>query len=534
MRVFPRITLPWATASGIALITLIPLAVIAASVLHPDPVIWRHLRDFVLSELLVNTLWLVFGVGLGVLLVGVSSAWLTAAYEFPGRRLFEWALLLPLALPAYISAFVWLGLFDVTGSVSLWLREIGVVLPMIRSRGGIILLLSLSLYPYVFLTARAAFLGQGARLLEAAQSLGLSRRQAFWRVALPMAYPGIVAGLILALMETLAEFGAVSIFNYNTFTAAIYKAWFGLFSLTMASQLASMLVFFVLLALLIEGQMRARRHYAAAARAGEKPLRWHLRGGMAFAASSWCAALLFISFLLPVAQIGWWAWDMGSTDLDSRYWGFALHSLWLGGLGAVCVVSLAMALGYAQRLQPGGGMRLMTRLATLGYAMPGAVLAVGLFIPQAWLDNQMIAAGIVQAPVLQGTLIVMLLAYAARFTAVAFNPIEAGLVRISPRIDEAAQLFGVTGLARLRRVHLPMLSVSVLTAAALVFVDILKELPITLMTRPFGWDTLAVRVFEMTSEGEWERAALPALAIIVVGLLPVWLLTKGQDHALAC
>ncbi len=526
--------LPWAGVSGIALITLIPLAVIAASVLHPDPVIWQHLREFVLPELLVNTVWLLLGVGLGVLLLGVSTAWLTAACEFPGRRLFEWALLLPLAVPAYISAFVWLGLFDVTGSVALWLRELGIVLPSIRSRGGIILLLSLSLYPYVFLTARAAFLGQGARLLEAAQSLGLSRGQAFWRVALPLARPGIVAGLILALMETLAEFGAVSIFNYNTFTTAIYKAWFGLFSLTTASQLASLLVFFVLLALLVEGQIRARRHYAAAARAGDKPLRWRLHGGTALAASLWCALVLFFAFLLPIGQIVGWAWGVGSADLDSRYWGFAAHSLWLGGLGTGCVLLLAMALGYAQRMNPSAGMRLMTRLATLGYAMPGAVLAVGMFIPLAWLDNQWIDAGLTQAPVLQGSLIVMLLAYAARFMAVGFNPIEAGLTRISPRIDEAAALHGVTGLARLRRVHLPMLQVSVLTAAALVFVDILKELPITLMTRPFGWDTLAVRVFEMTSEGEWERAALPALAIVVVGLLPVWLLTKGQDHAIAC
>ncbi len=526
--------LSWAVVFGIALITWIPLLVIAASVLHPDPVIWRHLLDFVLPELLANTVWLVFGVGIGVLLLGVSTAWLTAACEFPGRRVFEWALLLPLALPAYISAFVWLGLFDVTGSVALWLRESGIVLPSIRSRGGIILLLSLSLYPYVFLTARAAFLGQGARLFEVAQSMGLSHSQIFWRVALPLARPGIVAGLTLALMETLAEFGAVSVFNYNTFTTAIYKAWFGLFSLTTASQLASMLVFFVLAALLIEGQMRARRHYAAATRAGERPFRLRLQGSTAIAASVVCAIVLFFAFLLPIAQIAWWAWSVGSMDLDMRYWGFATHSLLLSGFGTVCVVTLALLLGYTQRLLPGARMRAMTRISTLGYAMPGAVLAVGLFIPLAWLDNQMIATGFIQAPLLQGSLIVMLLAYAARFMAVAFNPIEAGLTRISQNIDEAAQLHGVVGMNRLWRVHLPMLRVSVLTAAALTCVDILKELPITLMTRPFGWDTLAVRVFEMTSEGEWERAALPALVIVLLGLLPVWLLTKGQDHALAC
>jgi iron(III) transport system permease protein len=524
---------PWLTALAIALITAVPVLVVAASLLHPDQAIWDHLWQHVLPELLVNTLWLVLGVGLGVTLLGVSLAWITAACDYPGRRFFAWALLLPLALPAYVTAFVWLGLFDFTGSLPTWLREEwGLLwLPPIRSRGGVILVMTLALYPYVYLTARTAFQGQGRRLLEAAQSLGLSRFQAFWRVALPMARPGIVAGLLLAVMETLADFGTVAVFNYNTFTTAIYKAWFSLFSLPAASQLASILIFFVFVAALLEQQLRARRSYAAGVKAAGSLVRIRLQGGWAALATTWSALVFGLAFLLPLLQILAWASRAFEQDFDARYLEFAWHSLLLAGLGAALVVGLALLLGYAQRLRPSGAMAVTARLATIGYAVPGAVLAVGIFIPVAWLDNRLIDAFGLDGQVLGGTLLVMLLAYCARFLAVGHGPVEAGLGRISRSIDEAARSLGVVGGRRLRRVHLPMLRASLLTAAALVFVDIMKELPITLMTRPFGWDTLAVRVFEMTSEGEWERAALPAAAIALVGLLPVLFLIRNTEHA---
>ena len=524
---------PWLAVLPIALITAIPVLVVLSSLADPNQEIWEHLWQFVLPELLVNTLWLVLGVGLGVTLLGVSLAWLTAACDFPGRRFFSWALLLPLALPAYVTAFVWLGLFDFTGPLPTWLREeYGLVkLPPIRSRGGVILVMTLALYPYVYLTARAAFQGQGRRLLEAAQSLGLNRFQAFWRVALPMARPGIMAGLLLAIMETLADFGTVSVFNYNTFTTAIYKAWFSLFSLPAASQLASILIFFVFVVALLEYQLRANRSYAASTRSAAAPTRIRLAGWHGALASAWSALVFGLAFALPVWQILDWASGIFATDLDARYLEFAWHSLLLSGLGAALVGALALILGYAQRLHPTGAMRITARLATLGYALPGAVLAVGIFIPVAWLDNQLIDWLHLDGQILGGTLAVMLLAYCARFLAVSFGPVESGLGRISRSVDEAAQSLGVVGARRLWSIHIPMLRVSILTAAALTFVDIMKELPITLMTRPFGWDTLAVRVFEMTSEGEWERAALPAAAIALVGLLPVFFLIRNTEHA---
>ena len=527
---------PWTVALLLTLLTLIPIAVVASAMLDPDQEIWAHLWQHVLPELLLNTLWLALGVGLGVTLLGTGLAWLTAACEFPGRKFFSWALLLPLALPAYVTAFVWIGLLDFTGSLPTWLRETWEIvwLPPIRSRGGVILVMVLALYPYVYLTARTAFQGQGRRLLEAAQSLGVSRRRAFFKIALPIARPGIIAGLSLALMETLADFGTVSVFNYNTFTTAIYKAWFSMFSLPAASQLATILVFFVLALVMLEQLSRNRRNYATSARGGGGAQRIQLTGSHALLATLAAGLIFLLAFVVPMLQLLVWTREIIATDLDLRYIDFAWHSLLLASIGAALVVSLALALGYTQRLNPTPAMQFTTRLANIGYALPGAVLAVGFYIPVAGLDNLLIDtwrdySGEEIGQVLGGTLAVMLLAYCARFLAVGFGPVETGLARITRSMDEAAQVLGKTGLNRLLRVHLPMLRAPLLAAAALAFVDIMKELPITLMTRPFGWDTLATRVFEMTSEGEWERAALPAVAICLVGLLPIYLLVKHSD-----
>ena len=526
---------PRATAIGLALLTLIPVVVVASAMLNPDQAIWDHLWRYVLPELLVNTFWLALGVGVGVTVLGTGLAWLTAACEFPGRAFFAWALLLPLALPAYVTAFVWIGLLDFTGVLPTWLRATwGIGALPIRSRGGVILVMVLALYPYVYLTARTAFQGQGRRLLEAAQTLGVSRWRAFFKIALPMARPGIVAGLSLALMETLADFGTVAVFNYNTFTTAIYKAWFSMFSLPAASQLATILVFFVLALVTLEQLSRNRRSYATSARGSGGAQRIRLRGTAATLATL-CASLVFLlAFMVPMVQLLLWASHIVATDLDARYLAFAGHSLLLAALGAALVVSLALALGYAQRLYPTPAMQLTARLATIGYALPGAVLAVGFYVPVAALDNLLIDAwrswtGQEIGQIFGGTLAVMLLAYCARFLAVGFGPVESGLARITRTMDEAAQVLGSTGLKRLSRVHLPLLRAPLLAAAALAFVDILKELPITLMTRPLGWDTLATRVFEMTAESEWERAAMPAVAICLVGLLPIFLLVKHSD-----
>lgn len=519
---------------SIALLVLLPLAVIFSSFGDPQREVWAHLNEFVLPRLLVNTFWLLLGVGTLCTVLGVSLAWLTAVCEFPGRRWFSWALLLPLAVPGYVLGFIMIGLLDFTGPLQTGLRASLGWAPEIpiRSRAGVIAVMGLTLYPYVYLVARNAFMTQGRRALEAAQTLGLSRRRGFFKVALPMARPWIAGGLALVLMETLADFGTVAVFNYDTFTTAIYKAWFGLFNLSAASQLASLLVLWVLLALGLEQGARSRQRFHAGARAvaAERivlgPLaRW--------GASAWCLAVLVIAFLLPFVQLLAWAWQ-SRGDLDPRYLQFLGHSLLLSVAAALIVVLLALLLVYALRLKSGPGLVLLGRFATLGYALPGAVLAVGFYLPVAWVDRQWLRLADWLAfesatPLLGGTLVTMLLAYAVRFLAVGVHPLEAGLQRVTRSMDEAARSLGHGAGATLRRVHLPLLRGGLATAATLVFVDVMKEMPITLMTRPFGWDTLAVRVFEMTSEGEWQRAALPAVALVLAGLIPVLLMTRAGD-----
>ena len=524
-------------ALAIAALVLVPVVVTFSSFARVEGDILAHLTEFVLPELVGNTLWLVLGVGIGVSVLGVSLAWLVAMCDFPGRRLFDWALLLPLALPAYVTAFVAIGLLDFTGALQTWLRESWNIsgLPEIRSRGGVILVMSLALYPYVYLIAKNAFATQGAIALEAAQSLGLSRTRGFFRVALPMARPWIAAGLMLALMETLADFGTMAIFNYDTFTTAIYKAWYSLFSLAAAAQLASILILFVLVAVVFEQRSRMKMRYGAVGRSAASR-RIKLSPVLAGLALLYAGTVLAVAFLIPVTQLALWTRDVIADDLDARYWAFAWHSVLLAGMGSLMVVAIALLLAYAGRQRPGSAMVWTQRLATIGYAFPGAVLAVGLFIPVAWLDNWLIDTGrawfgFEGTEVLKGTLAVMLLAYLVRFLAVGFGPVDSGLHRITRNVDEAARNLGTGAAGLLTRVHLPMLRASLLTAAALAFVDIMKEMPITLMTRPFGWDTLAVRVFEMTSEGEWERAALPSLAIVIAGIIPIILMTWRGAHS---
>lgn len=520
----------------VSLITLIPLAVVLASFLTPEPDIWTHLAQHVLPDLLVNTFWLVLGVGLGTGLLGVSLAWLTAVCEFPGSRFFSWALVLPLAVPAYVTAFVSIGLLDFTGPVQTLLREwfgSSAWFPPIRSRGGVILVMTLALYPYVYLLARNAFLTQGKRSLEVGQSLGLSRSKGFLKIALPMARPWIAGGILLALMEALADFGTVAIFNYDAFTTAIYKAWFGLFSLSAASQLASILVLLVLMLALGEQLWRGDKRYHVATKSSHST--YQLGPRLRWIACIYAGAVLAIAFAIPVGQLILWSIQVFAEDFDARYPSFVWHSILLSGMAACLVAIAALILAYALRLYRDWPTLLFVRLSTLGYAIPGAVLAVGIFIPVAWIDNQLIAflkpwTEISGSTLLRGTLAVMLLAYVARFLAPGFNAIDSAMQRITRSQEDAARSMGISGLRLFQRVYFPLLRGGLLSAALLVFVDVMKEMPITLMTRPFGWDTLSVRIFEMTSEGQWERAALPAVALVLVGLIPVILLTRQSEH----
>ena len=508
-------------------LVLLPLSVLVLSWQSIDLQIWSHLWDTQMPRLLGNTLTLVVGVGTGVTVIGVSLAWLTSLCEFPGRRWLDWALMLPFAIPAYVLAFVFVGLLDFAGPVQSLLREWfgnGLRLPRVRSTGGVIIVLVLVFYPYVYLLARTAFLAQGKGLMEAARMLGQSPWQAFWRVALPVARPAIAAGVALALMETLADFGAVAVFNFDTFTTAIYKTWYGFFSLSSAAQLASLLLLAVMLVLYGERRARGQDHAASERPRGQALYR--LSGFKAWLASGWCALVFACAFVVPMVQLVAWCWQRGRFDLDERYRELILHTLYLGAMAALITVAVALLLAFARRQAPTPGIRAGVAIANLGYALPGSVLAVSLMLAFSFLDRELVVpvsswlsgAG---RPLLLGSVAALLVAYLVRFIAVAYGPLESSLARIRPSLPEASRSLGVGGARLFFKVYLPLLLPGTLSAALLVFVDTLKEMPATLLMRPFGWDTLAVRVFEMTSEGEWARASLPALTLVLVGLLPV-------------
>ncbi len=521
----------------VAALVLIPVGVVSSSFFAPADDIWKHLVETTLPMLLLNTLWLALGVVAGTTLLGVSLAWFTAVYKFPGCNFFSWALLLPLAIPAYVTAFVALGLFDFTGPIQTTLRAwFGTDLfwfPDVRGRLGVIIVMTLAFYPYVYLLARNAFLTQGKRSLEAAQSLGLNRRQGFYKVALPMARPWIAGGVMLVLMETLADFGTVAVFNYDTFTTAIYKAWFSMFSVSAASQLASLLIIVVFILVFWEQQFRSRMRFAETKKS-QRADRIQLIGWHNYLVTGYISTILFLAFLLPVLQLSIWAVQSFAQNFGPRYLEFLWHSLSLSALAALITCFVALLMVYAARRYPGSAMRLAVRTATIGYALPGAVLAIGVFVPISWLDSQLseillhlfqIETGLL----IQGTLITMLIAYMTRFLAVSHYPIDGAMQRITHSIDEAAIGLGLHGWSMIRKIHLPILKSGIFTAATLVFIDVMKEMPITLMTRPLGWDTLAVRIFEMTSEGEWEQAALPSVTLVLAGLIPIILFMRQTE-----
>ncbi|MBT8132159.1 MAG: iron ABC transporter permease [Gammaproteobacteria bacterium] len=523
----------------VAILIAIPsfssLLIILFSFLQPEREVIGHLFSFVLPRVSFNTVVLVLGVTMLAGVVGVSLAWLTAMFQFPGRQFFNWALLLPMAMPGYVTAFVAIGFFEYAGPLQSALRGLlgpDIWFPQIRSRTGLIIVMALALYPYVYLLARNAFMSQGRRALEVGQSLGLTLNQGFLRVALPMARPWIAAGLMLVAMETLADFGTVSVFNYDTFTTAIYQAWFSLFSINSALQLAFFLLLLVFLLIGLERKTRGRMSFISSMSPAKEKKK--LRGIRAWLACGAATGVFALGFALPAVQLI--LWGIQDAQIDARFLALALRTIGLATTAAVIITITAMVLVYALRYS-GRVAQVAGRIATLGYALPGTVLAVGIYTQISGVNNLLNKAlaswfGLSVELFLQNTIIALLLAYLIRFLAVAFQSVDSSMQRVTFRIDETARSLGVSGWQLLRRVHVPLLRNGLLTASILVFVDVMKEMPITLMTRPFGWDTFAVRVFELTAEGQWQQAALPALSIVLVGLLPVMLVTKASGHAI--
>ncbi|MBK1614832.1 iron ABC transporter permease [Rubrivivax gelatinosus] len=499
----------------------------------------RHQAQTVMADYTLQSALLVLGVGLGVTLVGTGAAVVVALFDFPGRRAFEWALLLPLAMPAYVLAYAWTDALQYSGPVQVGLRALtgaqGALWPDVRSLWGAVLLFVLCLYPYVYLLARAALGERAAPMMEAARLLGAGLRRRIFEVALPLARPAITAGVALALMETLADYGVGSYFGLSTFSTGIYKAWLVMYDRVAAAQLASLLLAAVALLLFVERRAQRRLRFAAARPGGAgsaetRPLR--LRGAAAALALLLCALPVLLGFVLPVAWLGWLVWQEATVSEFglplARFAAWAATSFKLAAIAALAATALALALGFALRRRGGGLLPPAARVLSLGYAVPGAVIAVGLLLPVGWVQQRWPDAPL--GALFTGTVFGLVYAYLVRFSAVALQSVEAGYARLAPSVDESARMLGGGGWRIWRELHLPLLRRSALAAALLVFVDVMKELPATLVLRPFGSDTLAVVAYNFARDERLAEAALPSLAIVLVGLLPVLLLSRAMKN----
>ncbi len=529
---------------ALAALVATPILAVAFSIFQPSSGTWSHLIDTVLGEIVWNTILLMLFVGAGTAMIGVGTAWLVTLCRFPGSRVLEWLLLLPLAMPAYIIGYAYADALAFAGPIQSALRAaFGWVrgdywFPNLNSVGGVSALLTLVLYPYVYLLARAAFLDQSSCVLEAARTLGAGPWGACLRVGLPMARPAIAAGVALALMEALADFGTVQYFGVTTFTTTIYRTWFGLGDRAGAGQLATCLLAFVLLLVAMEFLARRRRRFGTSARRHRPAAPLRLGPAASAAAFAACALPVLLGFVLPVAALIRLHLDGGDPFLGERFLVYARNSFVLAGMAAALVVAAATAIGYTTRLTPGPAAQAAVRIASIGYAVPGTVIAVGILIPLGMLDSvidetakAMVGTG--TGLVFSGGVIALLYAYLVRFLAVAMGPVEAGLHKIPGTLDAAARTLGASTREVARVIHVPMLRRSLLTAGLLTFVDVLKELPATAIVRPFNFDTLAVRVYNLASDERLAQASTGALVIVAVGLIPVILITRmvAKDHA---
>ncbi len=498
----------------------------------------RHQMQTVLPEYALQSAGLAVCVGLGVMLLGSATAVLVTLFDFRGRRSFEWALLLPLAMPAYVLAYAWTDALQFSGPLQSGLRAAfglhGALWPDVRSFGGAVVLFVLCLYPYVYLLVRAALGERAVRLMEVARLLGAPMRKRVLQVALPMARPAIAAGTALALMETLADYGVGAYFGLSTFSTGIYKAWLVMNDRIAAAQLAAVLL--VVVAALLTAERAAQRRLrfagsgAGSSSAEARPLR--LQGGTALAAWALCALPVLLGFVLPVLWLARMLWQEAQfSDYGlpwARFAQWAQASFRLAGTAALAATALALALGFALRQRSGQGgvpLRAAARVLSLGYAVPGAVIAVGILLPAGWLQARFPHAGV--AALVTGTAFGLIYAYLVRFSAVALQTVEAGYARVPAAIDETARMLGSGARRLFLRLHLPLLKRSALAAALLVFVDVMKELPATLVLRPFGSDTLAVVAYNFARDERLAEAALPSLAIVAVGLLPVLMLSRA-------
>jgi iron(III) transport system permease protein len=516
----------------VAVCVSIPVLVVTSSVFVETGEVWEHLSATVLPRYLTNSAVLLVGVGIGTFVVGVGTSWLVTMYQFPGRAVFEWALILPFAVPAYVLAYTYTGMFEFAGPVQTMLRESfgwsrqDYWFPEVRSLGGAIWMMTFVLYPYVYLLSRAAFIEQSVCVFEVSRTLGCNRLKSFYSVGLPLARPAIVAGMTFALIETLNDFGTVQYFAVDTLTTGIFRTWVGLGQPVAAAQLAAILMTFVLAVVLLERWTRGQSKVHQTTTRHKTLPRFKLSLGRGLVVSFLCFLPIFFGFLLPGSALIAWSIETADEMLNIDFFTYAFNSFLLASVTAALAVLIGLLLAYGQRLRSGLLMTTATRIASLGYAIPGAVIAVGVLIVYTTVDRAIDGwvrdmFGFSTGLLLTGTVAGVVIAYLVRFLAISLSTAESGLAKITPNMDAAARTLGYGPGAVLRRVHAPLMWGSVLTAAMLVFVDVMKELPATIILRPFDFDTLAIRAYQLASDERLADSASSALAIVLVGIIPV-------------
>ena len=530
----------------IAALISTPILFVFSSVFTDAGDIWQHLADTVLTDYILNSLCLMLGVGIGVLIIGVTTAWLVSLCQFSGCDWFEWLLLMPLSAPAYLLAYTYTDMLDYYGPVQIALRNWfgwqdfnDYWFPNIRSLWGAVIMLILVLYPYVYLLARTAFLEQSICTLEASRSLGCSPWKSFSKVTLPLARPAIIAGLALALMETLNDFGTVQYFGINTFTTGIFSIWFDFGERQAAGQLAACLMLFIFCLIILELWSRRKIRYYQNSSARIRLPRYQLKSWRGLIAWLICFLPFLGGFLIPAIYLTKLVVANFTTAFANNFWNLASHSLTVAFISSILSATLALIMAYGQRSENNFLVNISIKVAALGYAIPGSVIAVGILIPLGRLDNIItnfigqifeIKIGLL----ISGTIIALIYSYLVRFLAVAFGSVDSSLGKIKPSLDDAARSLGSTPRNILIKIHTPLMTGGILTAIMLVFVDVMKELPATLVIRPFNFDTLAIRVYQYASDERLSEAAAPALAIVLVGLIPViflsWQITRARRH----
>ena len=524
----------WLACIGLlSFLLALPLLNVLSAIFSIDIEVLKRLFQIGLADYVGNSLLLMVGVGVLTLLFGTISAWLVTVYDFPGARLFEWALLLPLAIPAYIIAYIYTDMLSIGGTVSQWFIQFGSLqygegywFPSLSPIVGAILVMSLVLYPYVYLLSRTAFLGQVSGILDVGRTLGYTRRRLFFKVALPLARPAIIGGVALVLMETLADYGTVQYFGIPVFTTGIFRTWFDLGEEEAARQLAILMMVFMAAVVMLEFSFRrCRRYYHVGSRHG-RPIKKRLGGTSCFLAFAWCSTLFLAGFLLPVLYLFYLLLTNTKFFFDVQLFVLFQHTVMLAFVTAVLALIVASIFVYTHRVFRLRLTYWVLRVAGMGYAVPGTVIAIGVLVPFSTLDNWLDGLaqthlGVSIGLTFSGTLALLIFAYLVRYLVVSLNTLESGFSGIAPSIDEVARTLRKNRLQILTQVHLPRLKTSLWVMVLLVFVDVLKELPATLILRPFNFNTLAVRTFELASDERLAEAALPALAIILAGLLPV-------------